>query len=108
MAYYVYKDAASYWRWRLIAANNRIIADSAESYHNKADCLSAIGLVKGSGNAPVYARLNCTETPTFWHRQFFEPLLNGKRLFSCAGAAIFSLLRSEEQTSELQSQSNLL
>lgn len=54
MAYYVYKDTAGYWRWRLVSSNGRIIADSAESYHNKLDCLSAINLVKGSANAPVY------------------------------------------------------
>ena len=53
MRYYTYQDAQGYWRWRLYAANNRIIAESGESYHNKQDCLSAINLVKGSSNAPV-------------------------------------------------------
>lgn len=53
MWYYLYKDRTNEWRWRLIAANNRTIADSGESYHNKVDCLAAIGLVKGSANAPV-------------------------------------------------------
>lgn len=54
MAYYVYRDTRNQWRWRLLAGNNRTIADSAESYYNKADCLSAVNLVKGSGPAPVY------------------------------------------------------
>jgi uncharacterized protein len=54
MAYYVYKDTHAQWRWRLVAANNRIIANSGEGYWNKADCLAAIDLVKGSYNAPVY------------------------------------------------------
>jgi uncharacterized protein YegP (UPF0339 family) len=54
MQYRMYKDTAGQWRWRLLAANNRVIADSGESYWNKADCLSAIGLVKGSAQAPVY------------------------------------------------------
>jgi len=54
MAYYVYKDAAGHWRWRLTAANNRIIADSGESYYNRTDCLHAINLVKSSSGAPVY------------------------------------------------------
>jgi uncharacterized protein YegP (UPF0339 family) len=54
MAYYVYKDARSQWRWRLKASNGRIIADSGEGYYNKQDCLSAISLVQGSANAPVY------------------------------------------------------
>jgi len=54
MAYYVYKDANGHWRWYLLAANNRKIANSGEGYWNKADCLSAIDLVKNSKSAPVY------------------------------------------------------
>ena len=54
MAYYVYKDHQGYWRWRLLAGNNRTIADSAESYYNRQDCLHAIELVKGTWNAAVY------------------------------------------------------
>jgi uncharacterized protein YegP (UPF0339 family) len=53
MEYQVYKDTAGQYRWRLVAANNRRIADSGEGYNNKADCLAAINLVKGSANAPV-------------------------------------------------------
>jgi uncharacterized protein YegP (UPF0339 family) len=53
MEYQVYKDTAGQYRWRLLAANNRRIADSGEGYNNKADCLAAINLVKGSANAPV-------------------------------------------------------
>lgn len=53
MFYYVYKDTANQWRWTLFAANNRKIANSGEGYFNKADCLSAIALVKGSASAPV-------------------------------------------------------
>ena len=41
------------WRWRLRAANNRIIATSGESYHNMSDCLNGISLVKKSIDAPV-------------------------------------------------------
>jgi uncharacterized protein YegP (UPF0339 family) len=54
MTYYVYRDSQLLWRWRLVAANNRTIADSGESYHNKADCLHAINLVKASNAAAVY------------------------------------------------------
>lgn len=53
MEYQIYKDAAGQYRWRLVAANGRKIAESGEGYHNKADCLAAINLVKGSANAPV-------------------------------------------------------
>jgi uncharacterized protein YegP (UPF0339 family) len=52
--YYQVFQSESQWRWRLRAGNNRIIANSGESYWNKADCLSAIQLVKGSSSAPVY------------------------------------------------------
>lgn len=54
MYYEMYRDSSLQWRWRLKAANNRIIADSGESYFNENDCLHAIGLVKSSANAPVY------------------------------------------------------
>lgn len=54
MHYRIYKDATGYWRWTLYAANNRKIANSGESYHNKADAASAIKLVQGSATAPVY------------------------------------------------------
>lgn len=54
MHYRIYIDTARQWRWRLIAANGRIVADSAESYVNKNDCLHGIALVKGSSAAPVY------------------------------------------------------
>lgn len=54
MAYYMYRDANNHWRWRLLAGNNRNIANSGEGYFNENDCLAAINLVKGSSNAPVY------------------------------------------------------
>ena len=54
MVYYIYKDTQYQWRWRLKAANNKIIANSGEGYYNKSDSMHAINLVKGSSNAPVY------------------------------------------------------
>jgi uncharacterized protein YegP (UPF0339 family) len=39
------------WRWTLYAANHRKIADSGEGYHNKADALAGISLVKGANIA---------------------------------------------------------
>lgn len=53
MYYEVYKDANGEWRWRLRAANNQVIATSGEGYANRADCLTAIDLVKSSQDAPV-------------------------------------------------------
>ncbi|MBV9928295.1 MAG: DUF1508 domain-containing protein [Acidobacteria bacterium] len=49
----VYSDAAGGWRWRLVAGNNRLIADSGESYQHKQDCLHGIALVKASADAQV-------------------------------------------------------
>lgn len=49
----IYQDSAGLWRWRLFAANSRIIADSAESYSNKSDALHGVKLVAAvaSGSA---------------------------------------------------------
>lgn len=41
MKFEVYQDRAGGWRWRLLAANNRIVADSAESYTRKVDAARA-------------------------------------------------------------------
>jgi uncharacterized protein YegP (UPF0339 family) len=49
----VYRDAADEWRWRLVAGNGRIIADSGESYRHKHDCLHGIELVRASADAQV-------------------------------------------------------
>ena len=35
-AVWYYTDSAGEWRWSLLAANNEIVADSAEGYTNKA------------------------------------------------------------------------
>jgi uncharacterized protein YegP (UPF0339 family) len=42
MNYLIYKDTAGEWRWRLVDANGRIIADSSMSYRLKSDCLNAV------------------------------------------------------------------
>ena len=49
----VYEDAAGEWRWRLVAGNDRVIADSGEGYSDRRDCLHAIELVKDSREARV-------------------------------------------------------
>ncbi|HEV2514258.1 MAG TPA: DUF1508 domain-containing protein [Devosia sp.] len=53
MYFNLYEDVNKHWRWTLYASNGRKIANSGEGYWNKADCLAAINLVKGSGPAPV-------------------------------------------------------
>lgn len=65
LQYNVYPDTDGDWRWRLLAANNRSIAVSGEGYHNRADCISAIKLVMGSGSAPIDGNylLGCSPFP---------------------------------------------
>ncbi|MDX8503222.1 DUF1508 domain-containing protein [Mesorhizobium sp. VK4C] len=53
MYFHLYVDVNRQYRWTLYAANNRKIANSGEGYYNRADCIAAINLVKGSGSAPV-------------------------------------------------------
>jgi uncharacterized protein YegP (UPF0339 family) len=36
----VYQDGKTEWRWRVIAGNGKIVADSAEGYKRKCDCLT--------------------------------------------------------------------
>ena len=46
--------SSSQWYWRLVAADNRIIASSVEGFTTQAECLGAIDRVREcSGTAPV-------------------------------------------------------
>lgn len=50
----LYQDTASEWRWRLIAANGNIIADSGEGYNSKQGAKRGIESVKSSApKAPI-------------------------------------------------------
>jgi uncharacterized protein YegP (UPF0339 family) len=42
----LYKEGNGEYRWRFISSNGRVLADSGESYQNKADCQSGIDLIK--------------------------------------------------------------
>ena len=44
----VYEDAAEEWRWRLVAANGNIIADSGEGYTSKQGAKRGIRSVKST------------------------------------------------------------
>ena len=46
MYFEIYRDTSGHWRWRAKAVNHVIIADSAEGYVNKADCLHGINIIK--------------------------------------------------------------
>ena len=52
-AFQTYKDAAGEWRWRLLAGNDRVIAESGEGYRDRHDCLHGIELVKDSKDVRV-------------------------------------------------------
>ncbi|GGZ59166.1 hypothetical protein GCM10008101_11140 [Lysobacter xinjiangensis] len=39
------------WRWRLVAANGEVVADSAEGYVSKFDCEYSIGLVRSTSQS---------------------------------------------------------
>jgi len=57
MAFYIYKDLRNEWRWYLMAANGKKIADSGEGYVNEAGCLHGISLVMSAHRAtPIYRR----------------------------------------------------
>ena len=51
----IYRDAKREWRWRLRAANGRIIADSGEGYRRKASLLGGIECARVllAGDVPV-------------------------------------------------------
>jgi uncharacterized protein YegP (UPF0339 family) len=51
--YVIYKDTAGRYRWRYVATNGNIIADSGEGYVNKSDCQRGIDIMKQSSNSPV-------------------------------------------------------
>jgi len=51
----IYKDLKNEFRWRFIANNGQIIADSGEGYTSKENCKAGINFVKTNApNAPVY------------------------------------------------------
>lgn len=50
----VYQDRAGEWRWRMLAANGRTVADSGEGYSRERDARRAIkAWRKAAWTAPV-------------------------------------------------------
>lgn len=50
----IYRDLARQFRWRIRAANNKILAVSSESYVSKAGAQYSLSLIIGSTSIPVY------------------------------------------------------
>jgi uncharacterized protein YegP (UPF0339 family) len=57
MRFVVYKDRKGEWRWSLVAANGRIVADSAESYLRRATMIKTIYKIRrymaSQANVPI-------------------------------------------------------
>lgn len=53
MKYVIYRDEDKQYRWRFVAANGNIIADSGEGYRQKDDCENGIQIMKGSASVQV-------------------------------------------------------
>lgn len=54
MTFEVYEDKEGKWRWRLIAANHEIVADSGQSYTSRNEArLAADRVRRGAGGAPI-------------------------------------------------------
>lgn len=50
----IYPDTKGEWRWTLYAANSKKLADSAEGYKNRLDCIHGARLVAGvAANADI-------------------------------------------------------
>jgi uncharacterized protein YegP (UPF0339 family) len=50
MTFLLYQDAKGGWRWRLRSGNNRIIADSGESYTRFADAERSLDAIQDACN----------------------------------------------------------
>lgn len=42
MHFQIYPDKSNEYRWRLVAVNKKIVADSAEGYSTKSNCRKAV------------------------------------------------------------------
>lgn len=62
----VYRDSKGEWRWRFVASNGRVIADSAEGYKNKADCLHGIELIRTEAVQAPTVSIEANTEGTSW------------------------------------------
>ena len=55
--FHVYRDRAGKYRWNLVAANGRIVADSGQGYVSRSECVSMASAISGiAGGAAVKDR----------------------------------------------------
>lgn len=54
MKYEIYRDKADEYRWRFVASNGRIMADSSEGYDTKAGCRASLAVFRdGQASATI-------------------------------------------------------
>lgn len=58
-----YRDAAGMWRWRLRAANGRIVADSAEAYASRRNIKRAVTATLDAVESALVSGLAVQEVP---------------------------------------------
>jgi len=55
MEFHVFQDKAGRWRWRLLAKDRSVLAESAYGYPDKADCHASIEKFRGTSfETPVF------------------------------------------------------
>ncbi|TSB01610.1 DUF1508 domain-containing protein [Sphingorhabdus contaminans] len=60
-SFLIYLDANRQFRWKLEAANGKIIANCGEGYHNLSDCEHGISLVQKSATYPTWETQEVTD-----------------------------------------------
>lgn len=57
MRFEIYQDGSDLWRWRLVAKNNKVIADGSEGYLSERNVMRALQTVqrglKAMASAPI-------------------------------------------------------
>ena len=54
MRFILYRDVKKEYRWKMVASNGNIVADSGEGYKNKKDCLATVDSIKRTvAEAPI-------------------------------------------------------
>ena len=55
MEFHVFQDKAGRWRWRLLAKDRSVLAESAYGYPDKGDCHASIEKFRGTSfETPVF------------------------------------------------------
>ena len=55
MKFHIYKDKKKEWRWKLVARNKNILADSGEGYKDYSTCKRAIfSIMRRAADCDIY------------------------------------------------------